>query len=1071
MLGLALRRLRAQRRMVAAVVVLVATATTQLGVATLLLGPTQERAFSVAVQRSQPQQVEVTAYLVDLAGADLTSAQAEASEVVDGVLGSMDATLSSFASSRVRAFPAGAGVAYLATTDALAQRAELTSGRWPGAAGSQDPRGVLEAVVPDNAATRLDLALGDRLRLDGETGLGGVDNVVRVVVVGTFRPRARSGWDGDRLSGAGFDPAYSEGGNPAATYGPFLVDGSSFLASGSAVSGLRVTGRPDLDLADDTALRSAVTALRSASALLSSRVGDRVRITRVASELPVTYEGLRAEQSAARSTVLVVLLLGTAMSLAALLLAGRLVAGVRDDERALLVAFGLARGQQARTALLESALVALTATVLAVPAAAAAHAWLTRLPAMRAAGVTQSLTVTWALVATGLVGALVMTLALTLPALDLTPTAAAGRWRVTLRSGVDLLAVAAVGAAWWQLEEQEATVATGGDVALIAAPVVFVLGLVLLLVRCLPFVIRLVARAALRSRALVLPLAAVQAARRPESVAATVLIATATAASTFGIALHATWERSQHDQADLRVGTDLALALSAPAGPEEAADVVATVADSAGTGSPVLSAVAVRPLALGRYLGERGSPPVLVALDSSKAGVLLRGRLDGHDTWAGVGAELRAAGRDLLGLPLPRGLVGTDLVGTVGDAVADGNGISATPTAVVQDAAGFRSSVTGDPIPLDGRRHRVHWQNASGSGQLVALRLQLDQEPGDAPVREETVDATIDLHLPAADPGDGGSDGSGDWQIRPLDQQGPFREAAVSVAPSTDGTVLRTSGRLELTYLAYTGADLLATGFSAGSVVPAAVSQQLADAVGVEVGGSISATVGQTVLPLRVTAVLPDVPSAPGRIAVLADLDMLSRALIHEGRLDPVVDGWWVARPSTQTVRALRGLDLGDVTTREEVGDELARGPMRVTVPATLLVLVVTAALLLLAGAVLVVSGDRRRRADEVARLRALGLTRREVRRLLRAEHGAFLLPLVLVGYVAGVTAGVVIGPGLVRSDLGVAPVPPAVVVWPWTAELVLVGGLLLTCLLVVAVVTASRVRRSDPASLRTAAS
>jgi hypothetical protein len=1063
MLGLALRRLRAQRRMVAAVVVLVATATTQLGVATLLLGPTQERAFAVAVQRSQPQQVEVTAYLVDLAGADLTSAQAEASEVVDGVLGSMDATLSTFASSRVRDFAAGDGVAYLATTDALDQRAQLTSGRWPGAA---DSRGVLEAVVPDNVASRLNLALGDRLRLDGEAGLGGVDNVVRVVVVGTFRPRARSGWDGDRLSGAGFDPAFSDGTKPAPTYGPFLVDGSSFLASGSAVSGLRVTGRPDLDLADDAALRSAVTALRSASALLSSRVGDRVRITRVASELPVTYDGLRAEQSAARSTVLVVLLLGTAMSLAALLLAGRLVAGVRDDERALLVALGLARGQQVRTALLEGAMIAVTATVLAVPAAAAAHAWLTHLPAMRAADVTQGATVSWALVSTGLVGALVMTLALALPALDLAPTAAAGRWRVTVRSGVDLLVVVAVGAAWWQLGDQQATVATGADVALIVAPVVFVLGLVLLLARCLPFAIRLVARAALRSRALVLPLAAVQAARRPESVAATVLLATATAASTFGIALQATWERSQHDQADLRVGTDLTLALSAPAGPEEAADVIAAVS---GTGGPVVSAVAVRPLALGRYLGERGSPPVLVALDSRKAGALLRGRLDGQGTWARVGAGLRAGG-DVLGLPLPKGLAGTDLVGTVGGAVPDEDGISATPTAVVQDAAGFRSSVSADPIPLDGRRHRVRWQSESGRGHLVALRLQLDQASGDDPGRDETADVSIDLRLPAADAG-ATADGGAEWAVRPLGLHSPVRGAEVSVEPSTDGTVLHTSGELELIYLAYTGADLLATGFSAGSVVPAAVSQRLADAVGVEVGGSISATVGQTVLGLRVTAVLPDVPSAPGRIAVLADLDMLSRALIHEGRLDPVVDGWWVARPRAETVRALRGLDLGDVTTREEVGDELARGPMRVTVPATLLVLVVTAALLLLAGAVLVVSGDRRRRADEVARLRALGLTRREVRRLLRAEHGALLLPLVLVGAVAGVTAGVVIGPGLVRSDLGVAPVPVVVVVWPWAAELALVGGLLLTCLLVVAVVTAMRVRRSDPASLRTDAS
>jgi predicted lysophospholipase L1 biosynthesis ABC-type transport system permease subunit len=141
---------------------------------------------------------------------------------------------------------------------------------------------------------------------------------------------------------------------------------------------------------------------------------------------------------------------------------------------------------------------------------------------------------------------------------------------------------------------------------------------------------------------------------------------------------------------------------------------------------------------------------------------------------------------------------------------------------------------------------------------------------------------------------------------------------------------------------------------------------------------------------------------------------------------------------------------------------------MRVTVPATLLVLVVTAALLLLAGAGLVVSGDQRQRAAEVARLRALGLTRRETARVLLAEHGSVLVLLVSLGVAAGAVASVAIGPGLVRSDLGVAPVPPAAVVWPWASELAVVGGLLLACVVVVRVVTAARVRRSDLAQLRT---
>ena len=1056
MLLLALRRLRAQRRLVAAVLVLVATATTQLGVATLLLGETQERAFAVAVARSQPQDVEVTAFLVDLAGADLASARDEAQEVVRGVLGPMDPTVTSHASSRMRSFAEGEGLGYLGTTDALPQRADLTSGRWPGAGGSG---GVLETVLPDSAASRLDLTVGDRVRLDGETGMGGVDDAVRMVVVGTFRPRARSGWDGDPLAGAGVDPAYSDGTDPAPAYGPFIVDDASFRASGSAVYSLRVTARPDLGLAESSSLDDAATALRSASALLSARVGDRVRITRVASDLPLTYDRLQAERSAARSTVLVVLLLGTAMSLAGLLLAGRLVAGVRDDERALLVALGLSRAQQLRTALLEGFLVAAGATVLAVPAAAVAHSGLTHLPAMRAAGVTQGVTVGWELAVTGLAGALLMTVALVLPALDLAPAAAPSRWRTTARSGVDLLLVVAVAAAWWQLRARPATVAGDADVALTVAPVVFVLGLVLLLVRGLPILTRLAARGALRSRTLVLPLAAVQAARRPESLAAMLLLATAAAASTFGASFHATWERSQQDQADLRAGTDLSLVLPAPPGADEAAAVMTALSE---TGEPVVSAVAVRPLALGRYVGEPGSPPVLVALDSRDAGELLRGRLDGDRTWADVGTLLRAEA-ELGGVTLPRGLSGIELVGTA----PAGSAISATPTAVLQDAAGLRSAVVAEPVPVDGRSHPVRWQGDPGSGQLVALRLELDQVPRDEPATEDTAEISLALTLPteATEATTGGGSG---WEVRPLEGQGPVRGASVSVEPAAAGVELRSVVTLDLTYLAYTGADLLATAFAAPPVVPVAVSQQLVDAVGAEVGDTISATVGPAVLPLEVMAVLPTIPSAPGRTAVLADIDTLSRALIHEGRLDPAVDGWWVAGPTPGTERALRDLDLGDVTARDAVAAELVRGPMRVTVPAALLVLVVTAVVLLVAGVGLVVGGDRRRRADEVARLRALGLTRREVRRVLVVEHAALLVPLVLLGSLAGAAAGLGIGPGLVRSDLGVAPVPPGVVVWPWVSELALVGGLLLAGLVVVAAITAARVRRSDPAGLRT---
>ena len=151
------------------------------------------------------------------------------------------------------------------------------------------------------------------------------------------------------------------------------------------------------------------------------------------------------------------------------------------------------------------------------------------------------------------------------------------------------------------------------------------------------------------------------------------------------------------------------------------------------------------------------------------------------------------------------------------------------------------------------------------------------------------------------------------------------------------------------------------------------------DAVGAEVGDELAAIVGDTALGLTVAAVVPDVPSAPGEVSVLADADTLSRALVDAGRLDPVVDGWWVADPSPRHRRGRsEAAGLGTVTTRDGVAADLARGPLRVAVPTTLLVLLALAIALFLAAVVLVVGADRSRASAAVVRLRALGASRRD---------------------------------------------------------------------------------------------
>jgi predicted lysophospholipase L1 biosynthesis ABC-type transport system permease subunit len=125
------------------------------------------------------------------------------------------------------------------------------------------------------------------------------------------------------------------------------------------------------------------------------------------------------------------------------------------------------------------------------------------------------------------------------------------------------------------------------------------------------------------------------------------------------------------------------------------------------------------------------------------------------------------------------------------------------------------------------------------------------------------------------------------------------------------------------------------------------------------------------------------------------------------------------------------------------------------------------ALLLVLAGTVLHVTSDVEARAVEIARLRGLGLSRRDILGGLLAQHGGILALLVLAGAVVGAAAAVALGPPLILSDVGAAPVPPAVTRWPWAAEGLLLAVLLAACGAAVALVVSVQVRRADAAHLR----
>jgi hypothetical protein len=295
-------------------------------------------------------------------------------------------------------------------------------------------------------------------------------------------------------------------------------------------------------------------------------------------------------------------------------------------------------------------------------------------------------------------------------------------------------------------------------------------------------------------------------------------------------------------------------------------------------------------------------------------------------------------------------------------------------------------------------------------------------------------------------------------------------DPGTTVSGSSRGTDIRMTATVQLGGAPDAARTLVATAFTDPGRVPVAVSAEFAGQTGAHPGSQLSVTVGTTPVPVAVATVVPTVPGAPGAAAVLADLDTLSRALAVAGDLTYPIDAWWVGRPArADAAERATALQLGPVTTRAAETDRLTGGPLRAALPAALRLLVPAAALLLLAGVVLHATCDLQVRALEVARLRGLGLSRRDIRRVLLGQHAGTLLPLLIAGALVGALATVLVVPLLVRSDTGAAPVPAALPQWPWAAEAVLLAALLAACAFAVAAVVAIQVRRADAAHLRVA--
>lgn len=1084
------RRALTQVPLLAAVLAVLVAGSALVGLCTLLLTTARDDALVAGLRAAPAEDLRLTVAMrvtphegepaLGTDPRDPAGPVAVATEAAADMLAPLGSSVSTWLTSPmlpVRADPALAAAgadapdvapptAYLLAADDVTEHARLADGRWP--AGQADG-GAWEAALPLAAADALDVGMGDVVGLDAETG------EVEVVVVGLFEPTgAGSGaWERDELAGAGHDPAWYPPGDAnhiSAASGPFVVDPAA-LGTAVPVERASLWFTPDLAEATPEALARTRANLGHVDRELTALLEGDAQSVAAASRLSRTLGRAEVQQDVTAAVVLVVAVVGFALAVAALGLAGRLLLVRRAGLAALLTARGARRAQLVGHAVLESTVLAVAGGAAAVPLAVAAYGLLARTPRMVTAGLDPAASVDTGLVVACASAAGFLAVVLVLGWLRRGDRArrrsARTRRGAFVRSGLDVAALALAGAAYLQLRRHLLTGDGGGDPVLVAAPVVVLVTGSLVALRVVPVVERLAERHAGRSRRLVLPLAEWQVARRAHSAGVAFLLLLATAAATFGAAFDATWDTSQRDQADARVGGDVAVLA--------AGDHLPTGAEVAAASGGEPAPVTVLEIGLGVDIAGRGSSATLVAFDTTRAGELLRGRLPDGQTWSGLTSGM--APEPLAGVPL--GELDAGAVALTGTSDREDVGLEVMPTLVLEDAWGGRTVLPGQPVPLDGAEHPlvpvidVADDAATLGADLTLVAVELGFGLEGWPVGEDIggmADVALTMSLPADQaprdaPRDAPGDTAGDapWLVRMTDPRYPWFESGSS---ELGRGRLDVSGSINLAGL-WGDPSVVVSPFPSGAQIPLAVTEDIAESLGLEIGQSFVVDIGTVRVLGELAHVVPYLPAARTGSAILVDDEALARTLVLAGRPESQSDRWWVsADDPAAAAAALTAAGVGTPQTREEVAAALD-GPLRVGVRAALLVLVVAAVALALMGTGLDTAAALEARAVEVARLQGLGVSRRATLASLLAEHATVTAVVITAGGVVGAGVAHLVGPLLAVSETGQSPVPAARVVWPWPLEAGLLAALLLGSAAVAAPAAWALVRRAAAAHLR----
>lgn len=947
--------------------------------------------------------------------------------------------------------------------DGLPEHATLVSGDWPAGGGG------LEAALPEPAARTLGLAPGDRVVVKS---VSDSSRKVDVRITGTYRVNDPHDpfWWGHRLETDG------ERTIDFTTYGPFVVDEAAFqhVAGDEAELAWRAAADPGrLTVASLPGLREGVAGLEDrlnegASREVTVDTGLVDVLDRTDHLLTVTRSGVLIP------SVQLAILAGAALLFLAGLLSER-----RGLESAIMRSRGAGGEGVAALAVMEGALLAVPAAILAPWLAVLGLRVLNHVGPLAEIGLRLDPHVTaTAYVLSGL-AALLCVVALALPALrsGAVTSTVAGRGRprpksIVQRAGLDLVLVALALIAYWQLRRYGGPVVEtvqgrlGIDPLLIAAPALGLLAGAVLALRVIPAAAKVVERLAVSAKGMVAALGTRELARRPQRYARSALLLTlALAIGLFASAYSRTWLASQGDQADYEAAADLRVEPSQRSGSLPALELPGAYAGLAG----VRSALPTYRQAL--TLSDSSGTTNLLGIDADRTAGVVRFRGDlASEPLPAVLAPLGRSRPKLASVPLPGtpSRLALDITVAVGRVRTDrflfGTGARPSVSLVLRDANGllYRLPTTG--FGLFGARRRIVY-DLSGTGvagrpsyplELVAIETQI------VPSFRVNRPVSVDVHsLSVSDSRSGRFEAveppTSRWRVNAspaadVDQPPRVIRVGADGFYSLDvltGTVSTFPSRGSITFTGVPGAD------APVATIPAVATERFLSQTGSAVGARIPlGPAGPALAITGTTNGFPTLPNADGGVVV--DLPTYAAASwMADGTILEPTEWWLDVDGAAGTVA---GKLVAPPFSSQAVVDRAARAralstdPVALGISGALYLGFAAAAAFAVIGFAVSSAISAAERKTEFAVLRSVGLSKRQLSGALALEGGLTALLALAAGTALGLLLAWFVLPYVSLNGEGGRPFPRVIVHFSWETALLLEGGLLLALALVVAV-------------------